>query len=136
MFNETGVTLAQCYRWWTLIVSRTICSGVQHNRKCFKRLASLRHLETWFYRKMIGTRAFLGFLNAEWLKHILADSTTGTIWNSLYQQTNEQLASIGGRLLCLGYVIVAQLALPRFPSFSLSPTPLFPKRPSCPCLFL
>lgn len=65
-------------------------------------LASLRHLGTRFHRKMVGTRTFLRFLNVAWLKHTLAGSTTGTIWNSLYQQTNEQLAPIGSRFLCLG----------------------------------
>jgi len=46
-----------------------------------------------------------GLLNIAWLKHLLADSTTGTIWNSLYQQTNEQLVSIGSRFQDLGLAL-------------------------------
>lgn len=66
------------------------------------------------------------------------DAVSGTIWNSLYQQTNEQLAPIDSRrlrlVLSLCYGSAAGIA--GFPSLSLSFAPFFETIIMPPCLFL
>lgn len=104
---------------------------------------SLRHLGTRFHRKVADSRATLKRPVAQrererdTLRRGLDAVPKWTIWNSLYQQTNEQLVPIGSvgawalflSLFLVMLCYIAQLALPRFPSSSCSPLSLSLLRP-------